>query len=358
MQYLSPSTLLGESIPTPIDKKAIQLGRKKLLAELELSAQDSLDIHGLTLTKGNIIDYFEALQQDNIIDYHNAVEEDAVLKTFLEDHYIGDGEQFRDNPLYYDSRFIQWMSPFFLTAFTTATDQCFRYMKKDALIAILDNQYLMTDYDLEQAWASLMKILFNNIALLEYYRDKGEQGKGDKQTFDAATPLMGYQYISLVVLLPEHRFGEIRNKYAFVIEQAAIYTFNKKTAHRLAAETWVENALLLALAPELQRELTEKLKEMRRISKPTKDSNPFWNIARFAWLLIFIAAKAFTCNSGSSSLDYDASHKAPIFYKLPDSLELNDSTRKLLLDSFNHVNRSPLSPHRHPYPPTGHTSGK
>jgi hypothetical protein len=194
--------------------------------------------------------------------------------------------------------------------------------------------------------------------MLEYYRDKGEQGKGDKETFDAASPLMGYQYINLIVLLPEHRFGEVRNKYAFVMEQAAIYTFNKKTAHRLAAETWIENALLLAVAPELQSELTEKLKEMRRISKPAKESNPFWNIARFAWLLIFIAAKAFTCNSGSSSPAYDVNHKAPVFYKLPDSLELNDSTRKLLLDSFNHVNQSPLSPHHHPSRSTGHTSGK
>jgi len=334
MQYLSPSTLLGETITAPIDKKAIQLGRKKLLAELELSAQDNLEIHRLTLTKGNIIDYFEALQQDNVIDYHNAVGEDDVLKTFLEDHYIADNAKFRDNPLYNDSRFIQWISPYFLTAFTTATDQCFRYMKKDGLIAILDNQYLMTDYDREQAWASLFKVLTNNIALLEYFRDKGEQGKGDKETFDAAAPLMGYQYISLIVLLPEDRFGEIRNKYAFVIEQAAIYTFNKKTAHRLAAETWVENALLLAVAPELQAELTEKLKEMRRISKPTKDPNPFWNIARFAWLLIFVAAKAFTCNSGSSSLNYDIDHKAPVFITHPDSMELNDSTRKSLLDSF------------------------
>ncbi|MDO6432063.1 hypothetical protein Q4E93_15785 [Flavitalea sp. BT771] len=364
MQYLSPSTILGESITTPIDKKAIQLGRKKLLAELELSEQDSLEVHGIHLTKGNIIDYFEALQQDNVIDYHNAIEEDNVLKIFLEDHSIADDTKFRNNPLYSDGRFIQWISPYFLTAFTTATDRCFRYKEKDELITILENQYLMTDYDLEQAWSSLIKILTNNIALLEYYTKKGEQGKGDKQTFDAASPLMGYQYISLIVLLPEHRFGEIRNRYAFVIELAAIYTFNKKTAHRLAAETWVENALLLAVAPELQTELTEKLKEMRRISKPTKDRSPFWNIARFAWLLIFIAAKAFTCNTSDPS--YTPKYEMPNNPWMHDSVEgqkdntlqLTDSTRKLLLDSFNRVNQSPLSPHRHPYRSTDHTSGK
>jgi hypothetical protein len=345
MQYLSPSTLLGETITTPIDKKAIQLGRKKLLAELELSAQDNLEIHGITLTKGNIIDYFEALQQDNVIDYHNAVGEDDVLKTFLEDHYIANDAKFRDNLLYNDIRFIQWISPYFFTAFTTATDQCFRYMKKDGLIAILDNQYLMTDYDLEQAWISVMKILTSNIALLEYFRNKGEQGKGDKETFDAAAPLMGCQYINLIVLLPEHRFDEVRNKYAFVIEQAAIYTFNKKKAHRLTAETWIENALLLAVAPELQTELTEKLKEMRRISRPTKDPSPFWNIARFAWLLIFVVARAFTCNSFDSSATYKYKYEVPNNPWIHDSvggqkdstLQLTDSTRQHLLDSFKKI---------------------
>src|SRR5262245_38896238 len=116
MQYLSPSTLLGGSIPTPFDKKAIQLGRKKLLAELELTGGDSIDINGVTLTKGNIIDYFEALQQENVIDYHNAVEEDTVLRDFLETHTIERGFQYKDNRLYHDIHFLQWISPYFQSA--------------------------------------------------------------------------------------------------------------------------------------------------------------------------------------------------------------------------------------------------
>jgi hypothetical protein len=36
MRYLSPASLFGEPIQHPIDKKAIQLRRKKLFAEMEL----------------------------------------------------------------------------------------------------------------------------------------------------------------------------------------------------------------------------------------------------------------------------------------------------------------------------------
>lgn len=301
MQYLSPSSILGDSITTPIDKKALQLGRKKLLAELELSASDSLSINGIELTKGDIIDYFEALQGDHIIDYHNAIEQDKVLRTFLESHTIEEGLCFNDDPLYDAPHFIQWISPYFFTAFVNATDLSFKTTDSGQFRTLLSNKKLMTDYDLEQVWVSITKTLTNNIALLEYYRDKGEKGKFDDQTYGSAAHLMSYGYIMLIGELPEYRFGEVRNKYAFVMEQAAICTFNKRTNHRIEAEAWVENAQRLATSPDLQHELTEKLKEMRRISGSTEKKSNFWGIARFAWLLIFVLAKLVTCNSPDSS---------------------------------------------------------
>jgi len=279
MQYLSPSTLLGESISSPLDKKALQLGRKKLLAELELSSGDSIEINGITLTKGNIIDYFEALQQDNIIYYHNAIEEDTVLKDFLEAHAIEQGFRFREDPLYDDIHFIQWISPYFQAAFTDIADLCFRTSDYGQLKTILGNSLIMTDYALEETWTFITRILANNIAMLEYYKDKGEKGIVEEETFDTAAHLMGYEYITLIGLLPEHRFSEVRNKYAFVIEQAAIFTFNKKADQRTAAEAWIENALQLAVAPELKTELSNKLVEMRRISGGSKSKS--WGVWRF-----------------------------------------------------------------------------
>jgi len=330
MQYLSPSTLLGGSIPTPFDNQAIRLGRKKLLAELELTGGDSIDINGVRLTKGNIIDYFEDLQRENVIDYHNAVEEDIVLKDFLEVHAIERGFQFKDNPLYHKISFIQWISPYFLSAFIDATDICFRTTDDGQFSAILDNLLLMTDYDLEQAWGSITRILSNNISMLEYYRDNGEKGTFEDETLGTASHLMSFGHITLILLLPERRFSEVRNKYAFVMEQAAIFTFNKKISHRAEAEIWIENALQLAVAPELKTELQEKQIEMKRISDGKK-TGP-WGIARFAWLLIFVLAKAFTCNESNNT--YNTS-------KIPFILQLNDSTHVINGDTVRIHPNSP-----------------
>ena len=340
MQYLSPSNLLGGSIPTPFDKKSIQLGRKKLLAELELTGGDSIDINGISLTKGNIIDYFEDLLQDNVIDYHNAVEEDAVLKNFLETRTIERGSQFENNSLYHDIHFLQWISPYFQSAFTDTVDTSFRTTDDGQLSAILDNLLLMTEYDLERAWLSVTRILTNNIAMLEYYRDNGEKGTFEEETFGAAAHLMSFGHITLILLLPERRFSEVRNKYAFVMEQSAICTFNKKTSHRYAAETWIENALQLAVAPELKTELQNKQVEMKRISGGKKSEA--WGIARFAWLLIFVLAKAFTCNSfnNNSGSTIDMS-KVPVIVRLNDSTQLfNGDTVRIHLNNP----RKPVTP--------------
>jgi hypothetical protein len=333
MQYLSPSTLLGGSIPIPFDKKAIQLGKKKLLAELELTNGDSIQIGDAILTKGDIIDYFEELRQDHIIDYHLAIEADRVLKDFLEVHNIENGFRYKENSLYHDIGFIEWISPYFLSAFAEAADISFRNTDNGQMSTILDNLLLMTDYDLERAWISITRTLTNNIALLEYYRDNCEKGKFEEETFDTVSHLMSFAYVTVILQLPERRFAEVRNKYAFVMEQVAIYTFNRKEDDRYQAQTWIENAQNLAVAEELKSELANKLVEMRRISDGSKKSNA-WNITRFAWLLIFLAAKAFTCNNSyNSSHDIDMS-KVPVYIRLNDTTQLfNGDTVRLRLNS-------------------------
>jgi hypothetical protein len=110
MLYLSPSSLLGEAIPQPFDKKAIQLARKKLLAELELNEGNDLQIRGRSYGKSDIINYFEDLLKENVLEYHAAISQDKVLLVFLEEADIQPGERFAKNQLYTDPFFIRWIS--------------------------------------------------------------------------------------------------------------------------------------------------------------------------------------------------------------------------------------------------------
>src|SRR5450631_1583720 len=190
MRYLSLSAVFGHSIPDPLDKKTIQLERKKLFAELELSSSDHIEIHGIPITRNDIIAYFEDLQNDDIIHYHLAIGEDLVLTCFLEDHQMTRHEKFLENELYEDHRFIRWVSPYFSLAFISFTQTCFKESDLNSLSTIIDNRLLMTDTDQERSWMSIARILTNNIAYLEYYQAQDKTNPEQDVLPENVSPLM------------------------------------------------------------------------------------------------------------------------------------------------------------------------
>jgi len=336
MQYLSPASLIGDSFQPPLDKKAIQLGKKRLLAELELNAGEPIQIRGILLDKNDIIGYFEELQKDNVVEYHQAIEEDIILLGFLEESVISHQDKFKDNPLYSEAPFIHWVSPYFFSAFTAYTDACFQHKDDTGLSAILGNPLLMTAFHLEQTWAFIAKILANNIALLEYYQDQKNRSRDQAVSIESVSHLMDYGYIRLIQLLPDNRLGELKDKYAFVIMQACIYTFNHDTENRYLAKTWMDNAESLAISPEMKREISEKLEEMNKVREKGNTAN----LGRLAWLGLFLLIKIVTCNSLNHVPSYNPSYNlqnAPAYIHLK-----GDSTRHLLqpyLDSVMKANR-------------------
>jgi len=272
MLYLSPSSLLGEVIPQPFDKKAIQLGRKKLLAELELNEGKDIEIRGKFYGKNDIINYFEDLLQENTLSYHDAISNDPVLLRLLEEAQIEPGQQFRNNPLYRDPSFIQWISPSFFISFHHLTLDCFETSADLTLATLFNNPMLMTASDQEQIWIDIAKIIRDNIDLLDRYqaqsrRQVGKWRDNNSIPLTAISGIMDFDYIRMLCLLPVSRFSELRNKYAFVMMQACIHVFNKHPRKRDSAESWLTNAESLAVSPEYKAQIVDKLGEFRRIRK-------------------------------------------------------------------------------------------
>lgn len=309
MQYLSPATFSGETLSAPLDKKAIQLGRKKLFAELELSGESTIELHGKPFTKNDIIKYFEDLLKEDALSYHSAVGEDRVLLGFLEHARIGRKEQFQKNPLYKNEQFIQWISPYFCHSFTAFMDDCFlEEPDEDGLTSLLNNNLLMTSGDLEQSWNAVTRIIMHDISTLEQFHTK------KNETVSLVSGLMEFGYIRLIQLLPQGRFASLRDKYALCMLNACIDVFNKHTQHRSYARTWLENAKLLAVSEEVKKQITKKLEEMDAIGVPagaeagTRTGEKKGNSSPFKLILFAVIAiiKIATCNSWSSrSSSYD-----------------------------------------------------
>jgi hypothetical protein len=318
MLYLSPSSLLGEVIPQPFDKKAIQLARKKLLAELELNEGNDLQIRGRSYGKNDIINYFEDLLQDNVLQYHAAISQDKVLLVFLEAADIQPGERFAKNPLYTDPFFIRWISAWFTGSFRRLTLECFKSSGDLTLTTLFSNPYLMTPADQELVWIDVAKVIRDNIALLNRFQSQRQQRgrhwivrNSVRHTIriSAVSGLMDGDYLRMIELLPESRFSELRNRYAFVIMQAAIFIFNTRSYKRDLAEKWIVNAESLAVSSELKNQIRDKLLEFKRIRKRSIPVP-----VRFIIIAIVVGSNLFRMCGTENSTSH---HPLVPSYKLP-----------------------------------------
>ena len=304
MQYLSPSSLSGDPIVTPLDKKAIQLERKKLFAELELSGETTIEMNGRAFTKNDIIQYYEDLLKEDGLKYHSTVAEDPILLVFLETAFIGRKENFLRNPMYYsDEQFINWISPYFCHAFITFMNACFLDPDEDGLTSLLRNKLLMTSADIEKGWQAVMKIVMGSISTIEeYYKATGAV------KLSKVKDLMEFRYIRLIQLLPNDRFSPVKDKYAFSILQACVFTFNRNRQTGNYVSTWLENAYLLAASDDVRKQIAKKQEELEAVMIPQEggpvagggaaasaETSP-WAIIKVVIFLVLMLARMATCS--------------------------------------------------------------
>jgi len=271
MKYLSPTSLFGGVLVPPIDKKAIQLGRKKLLAELELAGGDTVSVNGKAYDKNEIIRYFEELLAENSLEYHNAVSEDNALLQFVQDQRLEPGARFARKTIYEDPAFIRWISPYYSLSYWQVIHEAFENSDDLTMATLMGLPLLMSVPDQEKIWTDIARLIGGEIDLLERYfethRRQVAKWRESNMPATAIADIMTYDHIRLLCLLPESRFAELRNKYAFAMMQASIVTFNRHRGKRDMCETWITNARTLAAARELKYQISEKLDEFRGIRK-------------------------------------------------------------------------------------------
>ena len=328
MQYLSPTTFSGETLSAPLDKKAIQLGRKKLFAELELSGESTIELHGKPFTKNDIIKYFEDLLKEDALSYHSAVGEDRVLLVFLENAWIGRKEKFQDNPLYKNEQFIQWISPYFCHSFMTFMDACFQGEPDEyGLTSLLNNKLLMTPGDIEKSWSSITRIIMDDISILEQYHVKKDLA------VSLVSGLMEFSYIRMIQMLPQGRFASLRDKYALCMQNVCIDIFNKHKSLRSHVKTWLENAKLLADSQEIKNQIIKKLEEMDGIQGATGEKKKESSSSPLKIILFILIAvvRIATCKSFSSSSNYNYNN----YQNTPLVFPQNSSEKKILDSLIN-----------------------
>jgi hypothetical protein len=262
MRYLSPVLLLGETLQWPIDKKFIQRERKRFLAELELSDDNSLELHGELFSKSDIINYFEDLQNESLAAYHLAIWQDPVLLAFLQDGRFGPGDRFNGSVTYTDRGFIDWISRYFYAAFIRFTTACFDQVDSIGMEAMLNNPLLMSAEDTERGWQFISNTLTANISLFDHYKGRGTKSSPPPMPINRIEHFMSSGYVQVIRQLPNSRFSTLKDQYAFSMQHPSISVFNRDLANRTLAVIWMETAATLVVSEDTKATIENKLAEL------------------------------------------------------------------------------------------------
>lgn len=321
MQYISPLSMLGTLNDGEADKKSISLAKKKMLAELELNEGGTLTLDGNELTKNDIINLFDALQQNNELSYHVVVAKDPVLQKFLSQNNLQPSEYFNKSALYSDAAFIEWLSPYYFTAFTSLGNTAISGLDCATWETLFANPLLMNGYYTELAWDFFEKELTVDLNRLENV-EKGTE------PFDETlvSVLCDLNYVKIMRKLPADRFGSFWDHYAFAMMNASVYVFNK--GHRGTASIYMDNARLLAFSTELKDGISKKQAEMDFIvsnaPKSGTKNNNYWSI-RVIVFILFMILKIATCSHNSYSAPYFNKQHIDLNGQRTDTSKASDS---------------------------------
>src|SRR3569833_407726 len=124
---------------------------------------------------------------------------------------------------------------------------------------MLGNRLLMTGDDQRQVWDYVRRTLDGDIQFLRSYLDTSLPDL-ERPTYVAILPLMGVDYIGLIRLLPAGYFEEVWDRYALSMMEIAQSIFHLQVEEGWSMMwTYLNNARLLAVSPELNNTLVVRL---------------------------------------------------------------------------------------------------
>lgn len=297
-QYVSPLALAGTANGDIQDRRGLQLAKKRMLAELELSGETTLQLNGQAFSKNDIVIFFDELSGQGTLDFHIAVAKDKVLQTFLEKAELLPLDKFLPEPLYSDPAFIDWISPYFCFSFCKLARGCIAENDTATWNTLFGNPFLMNNIYREEAWDDLEKLVEGKLEMVQYYHNE----KQPHQHLPELSELFRYSFISMVADMPEERFGTVRNEYAFSMMNVCIDIFNK--GHRNWATSFLEYAKTMAASDEMRKAVSDKIVEMNEIENGDNKSSGGWSnwgILRIVLFALYIIYRMATCSDFDSN---------------------------------------------------------
>ncbi len=278
MDYISPLHSLNLDANTTLDKASLNLAKKKILAEMELSTQGTIELGGQTMTKHDVLQWFDGLAKMQNWSYHQAIALDKALLNFLEKSKLNTPYTFLNQAIYSDEAFVAFVSPYFLEKYKENLIKYLQIGDAKLLKNVLNvHPLLLTDYDRYDVWQAVELFIDNKIENINHATQEVEDNRKAKATFDVAA-LHHSAFIACLNALPEHFFS-IRDCYARALYNLSAVQWNNGS--KPSATTLVKDATLLQVFAETQEMLKERLawfaNQQKGTTSSSSDSDTSWS---------------------------------------------------------------------------------
>jgi hypothetical protein len=279
MSYISPLRFLNLDPNTTLDKASLNLAKKKILAEMELSTQGTIELGGQTMTKNDVLQWFDSLGKTKDWTFHQAIAQDKALLDFLEKSELYAPYTFLNQAIYSDEAFIEFVSPYFSENYKENCIEYLRIGEPTFLSNVLGiSPLLMTEYDKYEVWQALEIFIDHEIEGIEDIEKEIETTNIAKTTFDLA-PLHDKNFIACMNVLPDYFFA-VRDRYARALYNLSAVQWNAKG--QLSATALVKDSVLLNVYAETQTMLQERLtwfasQQQKQTASTSSDSDSSWS---------------------------------------------------------------------------------
>lgn len=220
MKYLNPFAFLEKMNGGPVpadDAAAVSLLRKKMMAELELSATKVLRIDTQWLSKNDLLHFFDELQSPGRLHFYQQINNDTVLAGFLETGKLAG--LFNDNPLYNTPSFLAFIAPFYEPLFTTAVVSSIKQQQAPVLQQLYANPLLMDGEHQHRSYDKIFRALQESYKILEDAEARRRLNPNSR--WREAVPYAGLQQVRMLNALPDI-FQEFRNNYGILMINFAL----------------------------------------------------------------------------------------------------------------------------------------
>lgn len=328
MRYVSPFQELGITADGNLDKSDLNLAKKRLLAELDLSSKPTILRGSVEMTKNDIINQFDKLNSIKNWDFHRLVLADKSLLEFVQNRKWEAKNNLLKEPKYDNPEFVEFISPYFFESYKSLIIKNIAERNAYNLKAILNiSPRLLTEEDHDNVWFSVESFLNGWKDNLDEIAENVQNGR----VYDdnALIPFHGKSFIECLNLLPDE-FTYFRDDYATSLFNLSANSWNKNKHYR--AVYLVKNARLLDISEDTATMLDERIEwfdaELKRINNnDTVTEN--WSastIARVVFFCIFFIFRLATCDNNSST---STTRFEPIDYASPET-----TTHSVLADSL------------------------